>query len=105
MAAADGPSTMALKRAENWLGSVVVPMSQLGEDAPDVELLYATQMSVIKDHTSRSYVYRTPASNAWMKVDVAALADAKEGTWFPVGAARVPWAVDVTRGGEAAAAA
>lgn len=39
-----------------------------------------------------------------MKVDVAALADAPEGTWFPVGAAApaAPFAVDVSRGASAA---
>lgn len=39
-----------------------------------------------------------------MKIDVAALSDVREGTWFPVGAAapQGSFATDVTAGGTAA---
>ena len=104
--AGEAPSARALKRAENWLGSIVVPLSQLGEGVPDEAPLYATQMSTIKDSSSLAYYYRTPANSAWLKVDLAALADATERLWFPVGAAAPPraFADDVTGSGGAAAA-
>lgn len=36
----------------------------------------------------------------WLKIDVGALSDAREGTWFPVAAAApaIPFATDVTGG-------
>lgn len=41
-----------------------------------------------------------------MKIDVAALSDAREGTWFPVAGAapQTAFATDVTAGGAAAGA-
>lgn len=143
----DGTSTLALKRAINWWGSIAVPVGVLGQRTPGAAL-YATQLSFLKDQTSPAYYYMSPINNGaragptggrklgrrrhlsrspmrlrqahstpslhapppsplagWMKIDVAALSDAREGTWFPVAAAapQVPFASDVTAGGGAAA--
>lgn len=37
------PQTLALKRAQNWLGSVAVPVGVLGQKSPTA-MLYATQV-------------------------------------------------------------
>lgn len=42
---------LALKRAQNWLGSVLVPLSNLGQKSPTADPLYATQIAFLKDQT------------------------------------------------------
>ncbi|KAL4428430.1 hypothetical protein ABPG75_002519 [Micractinium tetrahymenae] len=103
------PQTLALKRAENWLGSVMVPVSVLGQSGPELEAgydLYATQIAFLKDQTGARYMYRSAANNGWNSIDLAALADSRDsGRWFPIGvdAPERPFAVDVSAGGGAVA--
>ncbi|KAI7845267.1 hypothetical protein COHA_001309 [Chlorella ohadii] len=93
------PQDLALKRAQNWLGSVAVPVGVLGQKSPTA-ILYATQLAFLKDQTGAVYYYNSPTNNGWLKIDVGALSDAREGTWFPVAAAApaIPFATDVTGG-------
>ena len=46
-----GPQMLALKRAQNWLSSVLVPLSNLGQKSPTADPLYATQIAFLKDQT------------------------------------------------------
>ena len=77
------------------------------QESPDGEGIYATQIAFLRDHTTASYLYTSPVNDAWMRVDVAALADAQESRWFPVGVAAPErdFAVDVAGGAVAASAA
>lgn len=73
-ASADPPPAAfrALKRGENYLAAVVVPMSQLGGLDPT----HGTQMMFLRDHDAPAYYFKTPRYNAWRSVDLAALAQA-----------------------------
>eukprot|EP00887_Chlorella_sp_A99_P001646 scaffold8.g1646.t1 len=101
--ATDDPQTLALKRGENWLASILVPMSQLGQGEPD-GTVYATQIAFLRDNTGAIYYYRTPGNNGWLAVDLPALAEVRDVRYFPLAetAPEVPFAADVTSMGQAA---
>lgn len=56
------PQNLALKRAENWLGSVAVPVGVLAVKSPTASL-YATQLSFLKDQSAAVYYYSSPINN------------------------------------------
>lgn len=77
----DGTSALALKRGQNWLGSVLVPAGVLGQSEPGASM-YATQLAFLKDQTYPAYYYSSPVNNgafgaaggqkAWRRLPVQA---------------------------------
>lgn len=44
-----------LQRAQNWLGAVVVPRSQLVSNGGDFYEAYATQLSILRSYTDGAH--------------------------------------------------
>lgn len=90
-------SFRALKRAENFIGSVVVPMSQLATDGVEAgEDLYATEGIAMKDSTDRVYYYKSAQNNNWFSVDLKKLENSTIALTFPFGPQDTPFSIDVT---------
>jgi penicillin V acylase-like amidase (Ntn superfamily) len=98
----------ALKRAENWLGAVVVPRSQLVSNGGEFYEIYATQLSILRSYTDGVYYYKTPADNQWSSIDLGQLAQraqqasggAPQVLRFPLGKESSPFSIDRTLEGE-----
>lgn len=67
----DPPSASfrALKRAENYVASVIVPMAQLTDDPK-----YASMITFLRDSTEMVYYYATPRYKSWKSVSLKELA-------------------------------
>lgn len=70
------PQTLALKRAQNWLGSVAVPVGVLGQKSPTA-MLYATQLAFLKDQSGAVYYYNSPINNG----ELVAAGAGEAGQW------------------------
>lgn len=69
---ADNPSYLSLKRTENYLASILVPLSVLQAQTEDASL-YATQMAFLKDNTLARYYFWSPVQDDWAVIDLAAV--------------------------------
>lgn len=69
----------ALKRAENMMYSIIVPMSVLNDAAPDSgEGFYDTEMMYLRSSENGLYYFKTPRDTMWSSVDLKEMSEQGE---------------------------